>query len=268
MTTQIQSVALPGGVTLQYVEHGAPTGVPVVLLHGLSDSWRSFEPVLPHLPDSIRAFALSQRGHGDSSRPEAGYGARILAADVAAFLDALHVDAAVVVGHSLGSAVAQRFAIDFPARTRGLVLVGSFLSLAKSPAARELSELLSTMDDPVDEGFVREFQQSTIAAPVPAEFFESVVNESCKLPARVWRAVVADNLREDFSGELSTIRAPTLLVWGDRDGTVPWGDQEAQVAAIGGARLVVYEGVGHAVHWEAPGRFAAELAAFVARVGG
>jgi alpha-beta hydrolase superfamily lysophospholipase len=56
-------------------------GVPVILLHGITDSWRSFEPVLPHLPASIRAFALSQRGHGDSERPAAGYHPRDFAAD-------------------------------------------------------------------------------------------------------------------------------------------------------------------------------------------
>ncbi|MEQ9814027.1 MAG: alpha/beta fold hydrolase [Azospirillaceae bacterium] len=78
----------------------------MLLLHGLSDSWRSFELALPHLPDSIRVFALSLRGHGDSRRPEAGYHFRDFAADVAAFMDALDLESTVVVGHSMGSAVA------------------------------------------------------------------------------------------------------------------------------------------------------------------
>jgi pimeloyl-ACP methyl ester carboxylesterase len=264
MVPEIQSAELPTGATLQYVEQGDPSGVPVLLLHGLSDSWRSFEPVLPHLPESIRAFALTQRGHGNSSRPEAGYHCHDFAADVAAFMDTLGLEAAVVVGHSMGGAVAQRFAIDHPERTLGLVLAASFASLAASPVAQGLwDEVVSEMEDPVDPGFVREFQESTLAQPVSQSFMETVVEESLKLPARVWRATVADTLQDDFSGELGRIEALTLLVWGDRDGMVPRGDQDAQTAVIAGSRLVVYEGAAHGVHWEEPDRFASDLVSFI-----
>ncbi len=260
----VKSVELPTGVKLQYVEQGDPSGVPVLLLHGLSDSWHSFETVLPHLPESIRAFALTQRGHGDSTHPEEGYRPHDFAADVAAFMDALGLEAAVVAGHSLGSAVAQRFAIDHPGRTLGLVLAGSFASLAASPVAQGLwDEVVSKMEDPVDPGFVREFQESTLAQPVPQAFMETVVRESLKLPAHVWRATVAGTLQDEFSEELGKIEAPTLLVWGDQDGMVPRGDQDAQTAAIASSRLVVYEGAGHAVHWEEPERFASDLVTFV-----
>lgn len=63
----VKTIELPNRVKLQYVEQGDSSGVPVILLHGITDSWRSFEPVLPHLSASVRAFAVSQRGHGDSS---------------------------------------------------------------------------------------------------------------------------------------------------------------------------------------------------------
>ncbi len=264
MALEIKSIELSTGVALQYVEQGDLSGVPVVLLHGLSDSWHSFELVLPHLPESIRAFALTQRGHGGSSRPEMGYRFHDFAADVAAFMDALHLEAAVVVGHSMGSSIAQRFAIDYPERTQGLVLVGSFASLANSPLAQGLwEEVVSEMEDPVDPEFVREFQESTLAQPVPQEFMETVVQESLKLPARVWRAVVGGTLQDDFSEELNKIKAPTLLVWGDQDGMVPRSDQKAQTAAIAGSRLVVYEGAGHGLHWEEPERFASDVVSFI-----
>src|SRR5262245_45048593 len=73
MKPTVRSVKLPSGIKLQYVEQGNGDGVPLVFLHGYTDSWRSFERVLPHLPESIRAFALTQRGHGDADRPAAGY---------------------------------------------------------------------------------------------------------------------------------------------------------------------------------------------------
>src|ERR1700741_4320453 len=106
-----KTIELSPGVALNYVEHGARAGFPVVFLHGLTDSWRSFELVMPHLSPSIRAFALTQRGHGDSDRPATGYRSGDFSADVAAFLTSVGIDAALLVGHSLGSTNAMRFAI-------------------------------------------------------------------------------------------------------------------------------------------------------------
>jgi non-heme chloroperoxidase len=114
MTRAIHSVELLGGPKLEYVEQGDRSGVPLVLLHGYTDSWRSFEPVLPHLPSDVRAFALTQRGHGDAARPAHRYGPPDFAADVARFMDRLGIGAAVIAGHSMGASVAQRFALDHP----------------------------------------------------------------------------------------------------------------------------------------------------------
>ena len=131
MISVLESVELSTGVMLPYVEQGDHAGVPVMLLHGFTDSWRSFEPVLPHLPASIRAFALTQRGHGDADRPATGYLFGDFAADVAAFMDAVGIAQAVIVGTSMGSSVAQRFAIDFPERVLGLVLMGTFVGFSE-----------------------------------------------------------------------------------------------------------------------------------------
>src|SRR3712207_4230183 len=110
MTPVVKSVVLPNGVTLPYAVQGDPSGTPVVLLHGWPDSWRSFEGVMAHLPASVHAFALTQRGFGDADRPAAGYDPSDFAADVAAFMDAVGLASAVIVGHSMGSFVAQRVA--------------------------------------------------------------------------------------------------------------------------------------------------------------
>jgi len=259
-----KSIELPGRVTLQYVEQGDSSGRPVVLLHGVTDSWRSFEPVLPHLPNSVRAFALSQRGHGDSFRPETGYHPRDFAADVAAFMDALELNSAVIVGHSMGSYVAQCFAIDYPARTAGLVLVGSFINCRDNPSVVEFwDSAVSKLTDPVGLDFARDFQVSTLARDVPQEFLDMVICESLKVPARVWKAAFEGLLEADFSEELGGIKAPTLIVWGDRDSYFPRGDQDALTSAIAGSQLTVYGGAGHALHREEPARFASDLTDFV-----
>ncbi len=268
-TPVIKSVELPDRVEIQYVEQGDSSGVPVLLLHGITDSWHSFERVLPHLPGSIHAFAISQRGHGDSDRPASGYRPQDFATDLAAFVEALDLGPAIIVGHSMGSSVAQRFAIDYPERTLGLVLIGSVTTWRDHPDFVELWDAdVSTLTDPVDPGFVREFQESTLAQPVPPAFLDTVVRESLKLPARVWKATLRQGLLDaDFSGELGEIEAPTLIVWGDRD-ELTESEQGPLGAAIEGSRLVVYPGAGHGLHWEEPARFAADLVAFAENVAG
>jgi pimeloyl-ACP methyl ester carboxylesterase len=266
-TRQFESVELPNRVTLPYVEQGDPSGVPVVLLHGFLDSWRSFEPVLSHLPEAVHAFAVTQRGHGDASRPAAGYGVPDFAADLTAFMDVLQLEAAVIVGHSMGSAVALRFALDHPDRTSELVLVGASASLRANPKAREAwNSLLTKLTDPIDPEFVREGLKSTLAQPVPPALFESLVRENLKVPAFVWRAALDARWRAegDFAAELARIRTPTLIIWGDRDVRYPRSEQEAIAAAIPDSRLVVYPGAGHLLHVEEPDRVASDLAAFVA----
>jgi pimeloyl-ACP methyl ester carboxylesterase len=206
MEPVIKSIELPNRVTLPYVEQGDPSGVPVLLLHGVTDSWHSFERVLPDLPQTIHAFALTQRGHGDADRPATGYRARDFAADVAAFTNAVGLGPALVVGHSMGSTNAQRFAIDYPERTLGLVLAGAFATYQGNPAVVEFwQSAVSQLTDPIDPGFVRDFQENTLAQPVPQAFLDTIVQESLKVPARVWRAAFQGLLEDDFAGELNRI---------------------------------------------------------------
>jgi pimeloyl-ACP methyl ester carboxylesterase len=101
-------VRLSTGVRLRYLEQGDPAGRPVILLHGLTDSWFSFSRVLPGISKAHRVYALDLRGHGDSDRPAAGYAPREMAADVIAFMDALGLRRATLVGHSMGSFVVYR----------------------------------------------------------------------------------------------------------------------------------------------------------------
>jgi non-heme chloroperoxidase len=238
----------------------------VLLLHGFADSWRSFELVLSHLPESIHAVALTQRGHGDASRPATSYGLRDFAADVASFQDALHLRTAVIVGHSMGSGVALRFAIDHPEGTMGLVLVGASPTMGATAAARDFwDSTLSELTDPVDPALVRGMTESTLAQPVPRAFLDAAVQEGLKVPAFVWKAAFESRwrLEGDYSAELGGITAPTLIVWGDQDARYRRGEQEALVSAIAGSRLLVYHGAGHLLHWEEPQRFASDLQTFV-----
>lgn len=265
----INSMDLHRSLRIPYVRQGDPDGMPVLLLHGYGHSWRAFEPLLPHLPRGLRAIAPSQRGHGDAGRPAQGYAPRDFARDAVALLDALGIERALVVGHSMGGQAALRLAIDDPGRVLGVVLVGGFATLGGSPVARRLwNDAVSRLADPVDPGFAEAFLRGMVARPVPEAFSRMVVREGLKLPARVWRAALRGQMDCDLSPELERVAAPTLLVHGDRDAIVPRATQDALAAAIPPARLEVLGGVGHAPHWEEPERVAAGIARFAQALAG
>lgn len=255
------------GVRLPFSFAPTGSGLPIVLLHGLTDSHRSFDGVFERLAGQHPLLAPTYRGHGDADRPAGDYHPTDLAADVRAMLDALDVPRAVVVGHSLGAAVALRLAVASPERVAGLMLVGAFATPAENVAVRELQALVSDLHDPVPFDVADQFQRATVATSVPAAYMATVIAESLKVPARVWRAATEAFAASDPLAGVDAVHVPTRLVWGDQDAFVPRADQDRLLAALPSAHLSVYEGVGHAVHWEAPHRFSVDLRAFVRAIG-
>ncbi len=265
----VHDITLATGVRLQYVEQGDRDGIPVVMLHGYTDSWHSFEPVLPLLPASIRAIAVTQRGHGDADRPETGYRGEDFAADVVALMDALGIDRAVIAAHSLSTWIAPHVATLAPQRVLGLVLMGGFASPRDSAVLVEFArDGIEPLRDPVPDEFVREFQLETTALPLEPALLDIFVRESRKLPAATWRAAFDVFIRSDITPVLRAVTAPTLLVWGEYDSFSDRAEQERILAAVPNSRLLEYKDTGHAMHWDRPERFANDLAAFVHEVAG
>jgi pimeloyl-ACP methyl ester carboxylesterase len=260
---EFKEITLRSGVRLRYAELGPRTGRPVLLLHGYSDSWFSFSPILGSIDPQLRLIVPDQRGHGDSDRPDAGYAPRHLAVDALALLDALGIGSAVAVGHSMGSFVVQHMMAVAPNRVNQAVLVGSAAS-ADNEVVRSLVPLVQALTDPVDPAFVREFQQSTIHRPVPPAFLDRAVRESLKLPAKVWKAVLAGLLDLPALLPAGSALCPVHLFWGDHDTIFGQADQGELLKLYPGSRLEVFKDVGHAVHWEAPHDFAIRLQAALA----
>ena len=257
---ELRRVTLPSGVELEVAEGGQ--GPAVLLLHGLTDSWRSFEPILPLLPEDLHIVVPSQRGHGDSAKPRGGYSAEQLAADAAALLELLEVERATVVGHSMGSVVAQTLAAAQPERVERLVLIGSATRF-DTPDLRELARAVADLRDPVPTEFARDFQVSTIHRPIPAGLLATFIHESLKAPAHVWQLGLAGVLDFRSDSLLGRLSMPTLIVWGDHDGIGVRSEQERLREGIGRSTLRVFEDTGHALHWERPERFVDELLAFL-----
>ena len=258
-------VRLDTGISVRYAEAGDPAAAPIIFLHGYSDSWYSFSPIMPLLGTRYRLIAPDFRGHGESDKPAAGYGMRDLAADVLALMDELEIRQATIVGHSMGSFVAQQLALAAPGRVTRLVLVGSATGVRgmNEPAAFEAA--VDSLEDPVSIDFIRGFQESTIHHPVPPAFLDSVVGESRQLTAAVWKSLLAGMIATPPAAGLAETRIPTLLVWGDFDAVFAKAERDRLAAALPAAERLDYADTGHATHWERPARFVADLEEFIRR---
>jgi non-heme chloroperoxidase len=266
MISDCAFVRVNTGVRLAYIEQGARDGAAIVLLHGYTDTHRSFDLMRPHLPRAWRTIAVTQRGHGLSDKPERGYTLADYAADIPALLDALKIERAILVGHSMGAAVATQVAAAYPDRVAGLVLMGAFASFGGKGAVDELVAAVRGFGDEVDPEFVLAFQEATCAGMIPQRFLDTVVSESLRCPARVWRDALEGLLVSEPAAIARRTQAPATLIWGDADAFAPRADQLALRDATASARFYALDGVGHAVHWEEPERCAELVTAFVAEI--
>jgi non-heme chloroperoxidase len=259
----LKRVILSTGVELQYLEQGRKNGEPVIFIHGFTDSHHSFDRNLPIFPRKFHVFALDLRGHGDSSKPACCYSQADFAADVVAFMDALGIARASLVGHSMGSFVAHRVAVDFPDRLDRLVLIGSAPTVAGNAGALELKTIVDTLTDPIDPEFVLAFQASTFFRAIPEAFLETAVQESLKVPAAIWQQALDGLIADDHSAELAGVTAPTLILYGDQDVFFSAAEQAQLDALIPISELTTYEQVGHGTHVEVPIRAVHDIARFL-----
>jgi pimeloyl-ACP methyl ester carboxylesterase len=258
-------IKLRTGVTLEYVTQGRADGQPIVFLHGGGDSWHSWLRVYPRIPAKYHVYSVTLRGHGLSDHPPTGYSRLDFANDIVAFLDQLHIEKPVIVGHSLGTLVAQAVAVIAPDHVSKLVLVGAPAELPKTDAVKEISERTANPDKAVDANFARDFQFSTVFNPLPADFAEIVVKDAQQLQDYVWHELGKALAADHFVDQISKIKAPTLLLWGDRDTLVDRAQEDLLLSKITSAKLKVYPNTGHGLHWEKPEEFTQDLLAFISR---
>jgi len=252
-------VRLANGVRLHYVQQGPVAGPAIIFLHGYSDSSGSFGRVMPLMSPHLRVIAPDLRGHGDSDRPDSGYRIDDLAGDVVQLMDALNVPSAVIVGHSMSTFVARRVYEIAPERVTRLVLLGGAVT-AGNKGMLELQAAVNALADPVDEGFVREFQLSTVSVPVPAEFMSAAIANSRRMPARVWRSIIEGMI--EFRAADPRPAVPTLVLGGRLDTVFSVDEQIALARIFPNGELHLIDGVGHTLHWERPEVFVNALRRF------
>ena len=219
-----------GGVTLGYRVAGEPGDPPMVLLHGLGDDERDWHAVLPAFAARHRVFALDLRGHGRSSHP-GRYSFELMRDDVIAFLDALDVGRCVLVGHSMGGAVAILLAEAAPERLTHLIVEDV---TAPRPGA---------------------MQRPPLAPPdVPTPFDFAAVNAI--------RAQITDP-DPAWWDRTESVEVPTLVVGGGSESSIPQHLLAEMVDLMSDATLVTIA-AGHHVHATRPAEFVAAVDGFLA----
>lgn len=253
-------------------------GQTLVLLHGIAGDSRTWAEVMRRLGSRYRLLAPDLPGHGASAKPRGDYSLGAHACWVRDLLQALGIDRATLVGHSLGGGIALQLTYQFPDLCERMVLVSS------GGLGRDVSPLLRALSLPGAEavlslafpGFVlrkgaalRDWLGARgIHAPGLIEKWNSYASladgEARRAFLRELRAVV------DHGGQIVSAhdrlylaRHPTLIVWGERDSMIPVSHARAAHAAIPGSRLEVFPTAEHFPHAEDPDRFAAVLAEFI-----
>lgn len=255
-------VTLPNEKLYRYIAAGDPAKPTLVLLHGFTDSWRSFEQILPLLQEHFHLIALDQRGHGDTGSDFRTFEVEDFAIDAIAFVAQLTALPVHLLGHSLGSVVAQRVAAAQPELVDRLILIGATDTAKDNPALVELHAALTDLSEPVPAAFAHDFQSSTVYQDIDTGQLAHFVAESQRVPLKVWRAVTR-SLANDGKVVTPDIDAETLIIWGDRDGVFGNADQQRLLSRLRNVRHLAYHDIGHAPHWEKPDAVAQSITDFL-----
>jgi len=279
---------LTGGFGAREIElHGhrviyriAGSGPPVVLIHGMVNSSRHWEAVAMRLADSYTVIVPDLIGHGDSATPRGDYSLGAHAASIRDLLTAIGIDSATIVGHSLGGGVAMQFFYQFPQRTERLALVSS------GGLGRDVSPLLRTAALPGASALLALAAHTQVLDALHKGGERLVARGSdkgvyLKAIARALRPLEEPGARRAF---LQTLRAvidvrgqrvsardrlyllgamPTLIVWGERDNTIPLAHGRAAHETVPGSRFETLPRAAHFPNLEDPEGLAAVLRDFI-----
>ena len=258
----------------------AGEGPPVVLVHGMLNSSSHWQEVALDLAAEHTVIAPDLIGHGDSAAPRGDYSLGAHAASIRDVLSALGIERATIVGHSLGGGVAMQFFYQFPARVQRLVLVSSgglgheVSPMLRTAALPGMSAALSLATHPRLLGAIWGVGARMRGAGVRQGAYVQAV-------ARALRPLERPQAREAF---LQTLRAvidvrgqrvsatdrlyllesmPTMIVWGERDNTIPIEHGRSAHEAIPGSRFRTLPRAAHFPHLEEPQALAAVLREFL-----
>lgn len=267
-----QSVELSTGIKMTYVEMGNPEGPVVILQHGMTDNSRSWSLAAPYFTKAgYHVYLPDLRGMGKSEAPDGYYTPVTYATDLEAFFDAMKIDTAILVGHSLGSYTVQMFSIMFPERCEKIVLVSSlpmkgYQNAALLPAYQKYVEPLPEDGHPSDE-FMESWYATNLYEAEYKDVFDTFLanmkKEAQALSKKAWTNIfmglMAGNLGDLYSQIDHSI--PVLILHGDADTMAPTllQDELKETFGVGEESYVNYIGIGHNIQFEQPKKCATDI---------
>jgi pimeloyl-ACP methyl ester carboxylesterase len=273
---------LPGGLHVHYRDQGNPAGPPVVMVHGFAASLEAWEPWVARLGDRYRIVTLDLPGHGLTRAP-GDWRASLpaYAGVVESVADRLALPPFVLVGNSMGGGVAWTFTLEHPKRVRALVLVDSIglpppasaarpkgtplvFRILATPAGRFVLAHVDTRGL-AEKGLRQAYVDPTLVTP-------ALVNRYVDLSRapghrRILTGGGGGGGPQITAATFAAIRVPTVVLHGQVDTVVPVASSDRLAAAIPGARLITYPGVGHVPMEQIPDRSAADVRAFLEQIG-
>ena len=260
-----------GSVRLHYVDWGGEHLPPMVLLHGMRDSARSWGTFAHSLKDEFRIIALDSRGHGDSDWADSGgYTFKHHVSDVETLFESLDLDGAVVVGHSAGGRYAWAYAVAHPHRVRALIVVDIDPDPENAQTTRDFADIAEEPDswDTLDQFIERIRERQTYTGERELTAQAEAVSRLTDEGTYAWKAdirIVTEYERPDLWDEWGKIRCPVLLVRGRQSRLLTHATAVMMRAALPASqvRLAELEGGGHWFHQDFPGAFEATVRWFL-----
>ncbi len=256
-----KSIQLSTGIDMKYIETGNPAGRIILLLHGLTDTSRSFETVIAEIlkvDRNLRILAPDLRGHGTSSMPDFkeinGFSINSVSKDILDFMHQKGITEVDLVGHSFGSIIAQEIALNYPDKVSTLTLIGTFIDGRDNPALHDIligqmlegwkQELIARYGDdwerksyskaPRDLGKEVEayLRQNWVNEINTSESYLNAVHlETIAIPFGTWFRAFGVVGSFDNTHKFQELKTPTLIIWGEGDEFFPRSpDQELVIA--------------------------------------
>ncbi|HEY2465451.1 MAG TPA: alpha/beta hydrolase [Steroidobacteraceae bacterium] len=269
-------VDLPGGYRVHYRENGDPKAPLLVLLHGFADSFTTWDGWVRELEPQFHIISLDFPGHGLTRAPR---GSSLSGDALADFVDAFAAKLALpkfaVAGNSMGGGAAWELAVRHPDRVNALILVDAAGFANDKPGKQpwgfvilryRLGRIvLSKIDNRplIEQGLRADVYDKSLITPFIVDRFAEFQRAPGHREILMGAGLGARPGSPSTAQLLSSIKVPTLILWGESDPLIEPKSAKKFAAAISSAKLITYPQVGHLPQLEIPQRSAADVAAFL-----
>ncbi|MEZ5537161.1 MAG: alpha/beta hydrolase [Thiolinea sp.] len=253
----IRAVPTAMAAGIEYAEAGqcAQGEIPVICLHGIGGSYASFMPQLEQLSSIKRVIAWNMPGYGRSPLlAETSFTG--LAESLLQFMDALSIDQAHLLGHSIGGMLAQELAFRHPERVASLALLGTTAAFGGRDD-RFKQQFLRARLQPLDEGLTMPELAAQFVPQITGSHADKAVLEGAtatmsEMPEASYRAILACLVTFNRYQDTPRLTMPACLIAGAEDNNAPVATMQKMAAKMSQAEFHVLDGVGHLINLEAP----------------